>query len=250
MAENSVGLYFEIAADPSKAVEALARFSAASAQHTNAVRSHLSAFEQGTEKVRQAHEAAFANMTSSLEGYGNATLRVYTRVAEAIAGGIELKQQEVGHHARAEAGKLAISKRSVRELAVVKAAEAFAKGLEALGDFNFWSAGQYFASAALYGSLAAIQISGLIGGGGGGGPSRGPGQNTGSGTGAAGAGSAPALAAGAASAAARPSGNVTVVVLGEPQAAAWLTKTINQGVLQQDLILVSSHTKRSAPAGR
>jgi len=58
------------------------------------------------------------------------------------------------------------------------------------------------------------------------------------------------LASGSASPLAQPGGNVTVLVMGEPQTAAWLTKTINQGVLQQDLMLVASHTRRSAPAGR
>jgi hypothetical protein len=47
-----------------------------------------------------------------------------------------------------------------------------------------------------------------------------------------------------------PSGNLTVMVVGESQAASWLTRVINTGVEQHDLRLVASHTKRSAPAGR
>jgi len=60
--------------------------------------------------------------------------------------------------------------------------------------------------------------------------------------------SAPVAAAGTASSA--PGGNLTVMVVGESQAAGWLTQVINRGVEQHDLRLVASHTKRSAPAGR
>jgi hypothetical protein len=49
---------------------------------------------------------------------------------------------------------------------------------------------------------------------------------------------------------ASPGGNLTVMVVGESQAATWLTQVINKGVEQQDLRLIASHTKRSAPAGR
>ena len=45
-----------------------------------------------------------------------------------------------------------------------------------------------------------------------------------------------------------PGGNLTVMVVGESQAASWLTHVINTGVEQHDLRLVASHTKRSAPA--
>ena len=38
------------------------------------------------------------------------------------------------------------------------------------------------------------------------------------------------------------------MVVGESQAATWLTQVINKGVEQHDLRLVASHTKRSAPA--
>jgi hypothetical protein len=45
-------------------------------------------------------------------------------------------------------------------------------------------------------------------------------------------------------------GNVTVMVMGETQAARWLTKVINNGVERQDMRLVASHTRRPAPAAR
>jgi hypothetical protein len=45
-------------------------------------------------------------------------------------------------------------------------------------------------------------------------------------------------------------GSLTVMVVGEAQAATWLTGVINTGVENYDLKLVASHTKRSAPAGR
>ncbi len=250
MADNVVGLYFEISADPAKAVQALSTFRTASERESSAVTAHLRAMQSGAEQARAAHAAAFGHMTQSVQDFGGASVGILAQVAEQITRNMKLDQLDALNHAKAQGSKLLISKQAVRELAAVKAVQAFAKGLEALGDFNFWSAAQYFASAALYGSLAAIQISALLSGGGGG-RGRGPGRDNAGAAGGAGAATGPvALASGAASALERPSGNVTVLVMGEPQAAAWLTKTINQGVLQQDLMLVSSHTKRSAPAGR
>ena len=249
MADNVVGLYFEISADPAKAVQALSTFQSASQTQSSAVTAHLRAMQAAAEQARVAHQAAYANMTQSVQDFGGATATTLTQVAAQITGNIELNKTDAANHAKTQAAKLASSQQAVKALAAIKAVEAFAKGLSALGDLNFWSAAQYFASAAQYGTLAAIQISNMLGGSGGGGPR--PGRGNAQAAGGGGTATGPvALASGAASALERPSGNVTVLVMGEPHAAAWLTKTINQGVLQQDLMLVSSHTKRSAPAGR
>ncbi len=251
MPDNVLGLLFEVSADPSKAIQALSLFSSASDREFKAVTSHLSAMQSGAERARAGMETAFGHMTRSVQSFGDATTRIFALIAEGILRNMELEQLEVVHKSQAEASKLLISKQAIRELAAVKAVEAFAKGLEALGDFNFFSAAKYFASAALYGSLAALQVAPLFESPGGG-RIRGPGRDSGVGGSGLGAGSAGPvmLASGAASALQRPSGDVTVLVVGEPQAAAWLTKVINTGVLQQDLLLVASHTKRSPPAGR
>jgi hypothetical protein len=251
MADNVLGLYFEISADPTKAVQALSTFRAASERESNAVTTHLRAMQSGAEQARAAHQAAFGQMTHSVQDFGAASLDVSAQLAAQVTRAIQLNNLDATSHAKTQASKLSASVQAIKALSAIKAVHAFAKGLEALGDLNFWSAAQYFAAAALYGTQAAIQISAMLGGGGGGGRARaGARENVGA-AGGAGAATGPvALASGAASALERPGGNVTVLVMGEPQAAAWLTKTINQGVLQQDLMLVSSHTKRSAPAGR
>ncbi len=251
MADNVLGLLFEISADPTKAIQALSLFRSASDREFKAVTSHLSAMQTGAEKARAGMETAFGHMTRSVQSFGDATTRIFALIAGGILRNMELERLEVIHKSKAEASKLLISKQAIKELAAVRAVEAFAKGLEALGDFNFFSAAKYFASATLYGSLAAMQAAALFESPGGG-HVRGPGRESsvgGAGGGAASAGPV-VLASGAASALQQPSGNVTVVVVGEPQAAAWLTKVINTGVLQQDLMLVASHTKRSPPAGR
>jgi hypothetical protein len=249
MANSTLGLVYEVSADPSKAVQALAQFRDTSQRESSTVLSHFSALQEGADRARRSHEAAFGAMTTSVQSFGNATVRVLADVAEGLLRNMDLDQLDVAQKNKTEASKLSISKRGVQDLAVVKAAESFAKGLEALGDLNFWSATQYFAASALYGSLAAVQISSLLGSGSA--PSLGPGGGATASIGARSAVAGPVqLAPGAASAVQQPSGNVTVLVMGEPQAAAWLTKTINGGVLQQDLMLVASHTKRSAPAGR
>lgn len=250
MAENTVGLFFEISADPSKAVQALSQFSSASEQHSTAVAGHLRALQAGAEQARQAHAAAFGQMARSVRGYGDATTRIYALVAESILKSMELNNLEATNHATAQSAKLVASKGAVKELAAIKAVESFAKGLEALGDFNFFSAAKYFGASALYGTLGALQIESLLGASGGGGSVRGPSGASSATSGGAAATGPVALAPGSASALAPAGGNVTVMVVGEPQAAAWITKVINTGVLQHDLMLVSSHTKRSAPAGR
>ena len=105
-------------------------------------------------------------------------------------------------------------------------------------------AAKAFEAAAIFGSIAgaAAGIGSAVSGGGTPGGSRATGGRAGgSGTGAT---TSAAASVGA------PSGQVTVMVVGEAQAATWLTKVISTGVEQHDLRLVASHTKRSAPAAR
>ena len=125
--------------------------------------------------------------------------------------------------------------------AVVRALYNTGLGFYFLAVQAYDQAAQAFEAAAVFGSIAgaAAGIGSAIPGGG-----RATGGSRASGRAAA------SPAGGASAASATPGGNVTVMVVGEAQAANWLTSVINTGVEQYGARLVASHTKRSAPAGR
>src|SRR3989442_4898578 len=156
MAENTLGLFFEISADPSKAVQALSNFRSASAPELGALNSHFTAMQEGAERARSSLEGSFGNMTRSVEGFGGSTLRTFGLIAAGVLRNMELEKLEVSHKSSSEASKLLGSKQAINELAAVQAVEALADGLEALGAIKFLSAAPQFASSALYGGLAAI----------------------------------------------------------------------------------------------
>ena len=126
--------------------------------------------------------------------------------------------------------------------AVVRAIYNTGLGFYFLAIQAYDQAAQAFQAAAVFGSVAGV--AGAVGqafSGSAGGTAAGP-RTSGAKVGA----SQPAAAKPASSSA--PGGNLTVMVVGESQAASWLTHVINTGVEQHDLRLVASHTKRSAPA--
>ncbi|PYV20980.1 MAG: hypothetical protein DMG24_20960 [Acidobacteria bacterium] len=128
--------------------------------------------------------------------------------------------------------------------AVIRALYNSGLGFYFLAIQAYDQAAKAFEAAAIFGSIAgaAAGIGSAVSGGGTPGGSRAMGGRAGgSGTGAT---TTAAASVGA------PSGQVTVMVIGEAQAATWLTKVISTGVEQHDLRLVASHTKRSAPAAR
>jgi len=126
--------------------------------------------------------------------------------------------------------------------AVVRALYNTGLGLYFLAVQAYDQAAQAFEAAAVFGSIAgaAAGIGSALPGGG----------TATRGSRASGRAAASGPAAGASATSTAPGGNVTVMVVGEAQAAAWLTGVINTGVEQYGARLVASHTKRSAPAGR
>src|SRR2546428_7566930 len=240
MAENTLGLFFEISADPSKAVQALSNFRSASAAELGALNSHFTAMQEGAERARSSLEGSFGNMTRSVEGFGDSTLRTFGLIAAGILRNMELEKLEVSHKSSSEASKLFVSKQAIKELAAVKAVEAFAKGLEALGEFNFWSAAQYFASSALYGGLAAIQVAALFSSTGGGRP-RGAGGSFGGGE--AGGGGASVIPRGSAAIPAGEQQPVKIEVFVKTKDTDYMIEQINARVLNNDAVLHASTAK-------
>ncbi len=234
MAENTLGLFFEISADPSKAVQALSNFRSASATELGALNSHFTAMQEGAERARSSLEGSFGNMTRSVEGFGGSTLRTFGLIAAGILRNMELEKLEVSHRSSSEASKLLVSKQAIKELAAVKAVEAFAKGLEALGEFNFWSAAQYFASSALYGGLAAIQVAALFSSTGGGRP-RSAGGSFG--------GGASVIPRGSAALPAGEQQPVKIEVFVKTKDTDYMIEQINARVLNNDAVLHASTAK-------
>ena len=133
--------------------------------------------------------------------------------------------------------------RALTSEAVVRALYNTGLGFYFLAIQAYDQAAQAFEAAAVFGSIAgaAAAASSAVGGGGAGGSSaRGHSSTK----------TSSSRSAGAASAAGTVSGNLTVMVVGEAQAASWLTGVINDGVENYGLRLVASHTQRPAPAAR
>lgn len=239
MADNALGLLFEINADPSRAEAALGRLETSTSQ---SVKKQVAQFDS----LAQAAGTAFRQMAGAASGAGGTMLQVFDLVAGNILHGIDLERLSVGEFAKGEAAKAASSIQGIKDVAIVRALEETAEGIAALARFQLHEAALHFLSAAKFGAISAVEIAPLVGGDQG--SVRGPGRESSRASGS----SSPIapITLGAASAASPPGGNVTVMVMGEPQAAAWLTRVINNGVVQQDMMLVASHTKRSAPAGR
>ena len=126
--------------------------------------------------------------------------------------------------------------------AVVRALYNTGLGFYFLAIQAYDQAAQAFEAAAVFGSIAGA--AGAL-------ASAVPGGATGGSAKAKSAGTARSATSSTSAGASGSAGsNLTVMVVGEAQAATWLTQVINTGVENYDLKLVASHTKRSAPAGR
>jgi|GEM_PF-3912545 len=125
--------------------------------------------------------------------------------------------------------------------AVVRALYNTGLGFYFLAIQAYDQAAQAFEAAAVFGSIAGA--AGAL-------ASAVPGGATGSTKGKSAASSQSKSATSTSASSGSAGGSLTVMVVGEAQAASWLTQVINTGVENYDLKLVASHTKRSAPAGR
>jgi len=265
MADNPLGLLFELEAGPGKAEAALESFRAKATETFRSVAEAsrraspaLGATTAELQRLAVASKTAFDQMNRHVQGWSQTATTSLARVAEQVLRHISIEQQSAVESGRAEAQKTLLHRAAAQERAVIEAVKETAAGFAALGDFNFWSAAQHFTSAALWGSLATLQIAGALGafgssGGGGGGYGRGPSVAPRSiGAGAAGGTPAlptapPVMASGYAGATAGGRGGV-VVVMDEQQFAQFtavvLTKHVSRGGK-----LVSSHAVHPVSAG-
>jgi len=244
MADNPLGLLFELEAGPGKAEAALESFRAKATETFRSVAEAsrraspaLGATTAELQRLAVASKTAFDQMNRHVQGWSQTATTSLARVAEQVLRHISIEQQSAVESGRAEAQKTLLHRAAAQERAVIEAVKETAAGFAALGDFNFWSAAQHFTSAALWGSLAT---------GYGRGPSVAP-RSIGAGA----AGGTPALppvmASGYAGATAGGRGGV-VVVMDEQQFAQFtavvLTKHVSRGGK-----LVSSHAVHPVSAG-
>lgn len=200
--------------------------------------------------LSQQVRTSVSEMLGAITGWGGVAVRVFDQIFNQISRQIEIERELVVEHKLTEVSMTTATLDALKQLAVVKAVEETAKGFAALGDFDFWAAAQHFASAALWGTVGAMQIASMAGAfsGGGVGAARRVAPTAAGGTAAT--TTVAALAPGAVGAVAGPpGGNLTVMVVGEPAAGQWLAKVLNAHVEQRGGRLVSSKALRPASAG-
>ncbi len=262
MAENVLGSIFGASAHPAATHAALeglrAETTATFASIVEASRRAMPAFEQTTqaiERLSRTSMTAFEQMRGHTERWSSSATSTLARVVELTQRQIAVERLSAAETGRAEAQKTLLHKAAVQERAVVEAVKEAAAGFAALGDFNFWSAAQHFASAALWGSLAALQIAsavGAFGGGGGNVGARGarPGADAVRPYESPGPAPQPASGlVGGGGVARQPTGTVNVMIMGEPGGAEWLAGVLNRHVQQRGGKLISSSTQRPVSAG-
>lgn len=250
VANNTLGLLFEISADPSKAQGALEHFRGSTSSQLSLVKEEFRLARKDVASWGGDFQNQLLSAGDGLAGLRHAAGLTFDRLAEGMGMNIALALVYAKSFSAAMDAALRATTAAIAAESIIQALRSLGLGfyLLAVGDTS--GSANAFKAAAIWGSIGAVAggTSGALGGPGTGAGISGPSSAARARSGQEGsAGITPALAAG--SAAAAPSGNITVLVMGQPQAAQWLTQVINTGVERQDLRLVASHTKRSAPAG-
>ena len=245
MAEGTLGLLFEISADPSKAEVALERLRAGTGNKLNSIKSEFQIAGRDLATWTTDFQNQISGAEAALMGLRQTAALTFERFAQGMGMNIAVALVYSRSINEALAQVLKNTLANITSEALVRAILETAKGFASLAAFDFRSAELHFQSAAIFGS-----ISGASGAAGaaipdGGGRVRGPARPASPGPEPrAGSPGSSVLAPGAASAVAPLSGNLTVMVMGDQQAAAWLTDVINSGVQNYNLPLIASKTKR------
>src|SRR2546430_8536298 len=243
MADDATNSLFGVAGDPQAAGRLI---QALSARNAGAMRAgldqQLRAAQEGLASWTQNFTQQMSVAETAMNSFKATSDTMFTGLASGMTRSISNATTYSKSIGDAVDKALKSTLTALTSEAVVRALYNTGLGFYFLAVQAYDQAAQAFEAAAVFGSIAgaAAGIGSAIPGGG-----RATGGSRASGRAAA---SGPAGGASAASAA--PGGNLTVMVVGEAQAATWLTSVINTGVEQYGARLVASHTKRSAPAGR
>jgi Skp family chaperone for outer membrane proteins len=197
--------------------------------------------EIAKDRERATRKATTTSQLQAHEGAYTEAFRAYEQVRE---GALE-REKQAQESMLVHQGAFLLQQLGFRRAAAaVEAVWETARGFASLAEYDFWAAAQHFLSAAEYGIVAGT------GGGQGsaaGGATRGRSSESERAAEVSPASLTPAqqaalLAPGAAGALAGPTGNVTVMVMGEPNAAAYIANILNQHVTNRDGRLVASHS--------
>ncbi|MGH9342871.1 MAG: hypothetical protein ACRD19_03805, partial [Terriglobia bacterium] len=222
-------------------------------QEISLVAGSLQKLTSALEAAQKQGAATYSGLGRSTQEWSNVATKATSQMLALLTRQNLLETGSVTAHARAEQAKSLASVTAFKQLAPVQAAVQVAKALGDLGDLNFWGAAEHFASAAMWGTVGAAQVAGMLSGSGAGG--RGSrsssGSRRGNGSGVYGDSDAGisepvlSLASGAASALSGPSGQLTVAIMGDSDAGEWLAKTLNTAVEQRGVQLTSTRSTRS-----
>lgn len=211
----------------------------------------LEALAAAFASARAQGTGAYGELGRAAQTWSGVATKAALSVLAALSEHQRVETSGVASHARAEQAKSLASLAALKHTAVFKALEATAAGFRALGSFDFWAAGNDFAAAALYGTLAGEQIASMSGASAAGGSKARSEHGFGRGGGemfsdaSVGTGG---MAAGAASAVNRPGGNLTVAIMGDSEAGEWLASTLNAAVEQRGVQLTATRSTRNAYA--
>lgn len=106
---------------------------------------------------------AFSEMAGQITGWGGVATRVFDQVFNSITRQIEIEQRQAAEHQISQFSMTKATIDGLKQLAPVKAIIDTAKGIEALASFDFAAAAQWFAAAALWGTVGAFQIASMAG---------------------------------------------------------------------------------------
>src|SRR5437660_381368 len=245
MADDATNSIFGIAGDPQSAGRLIQALSARNAAAMRAgLDQQLRAAQEGLATWTENFTQQMSVAQTSMNSFKATSNTMFTGLASGMTRSISNATTYSKSIGDAVDKALKSTLTAITSEAVIRALYNSGLGFYFLAIQAYDQAAKAFEAAAIFGSIAgaAAGIGSAVTGGGTPGGSRAMGGRAGgSGTGAT---TTAAASVGA------PSGQVTVMVVGEAQAATWLTKVISTGVEQHDLRLVASHTKRSAPAAR
>ena len=243
-ASSTLGLLFEIDADPSKAQQALATFEAAAGEqfqriagNAKNVAQEATRFEEdlqhpdkptvlpGDQQFAQQVQGMAQTLRSTLVPAYNMSSEAAKNFGQVVTESFA-RITDASHSATAaEAARMAATLGFRRAAAAIEAVWETAKGFAALGDWDFWAAAQHFMAAAEYG---------IIAGTGGGGGSR----SVGTGAGGPSAGGRPSQTG------SQPGQAINVYVQGmiSPDNLQQVIAQINQQVTNKGTTLVATTT--------
>ncbi len=246
MADHILGSLFRVS-DTAKAGSAVERLHAQTTQNLDSMRKEFQAAGKDvtawTEGFQKQMSAAGQALVSFREGAGLALDRFAQGMGRSMA--VSTVYSKSVEEAMARALKATAA--SIVAESVVQALRSMGLGFYLLALRDFTGAAEAFKSAAIWGTIGGVAagLGGALSAGGSGslqGPPSGVPRS-----------SPPVSAATAASSAPNSDfvrGQLNVMVMGESQAAQWLTRVISNGVEQYGLRLVASHTRRPPYAGR